>query len=156
MTGDYDKRRKLQVGDFTPGEIASDLSWVPDTVSLGLLPLTAAAYVQQYLADPEEWWWTTNNYSPAESAVVLKRTLAIIKQARRPDHDKALGQLGVGPLENMMSNELLDSLQGWMPFTPAMCHALDQTRMEFEPPDVQRRATAMITASKRQFSPERE
>lgn len=154
MTGRRGGRGGLQAGDFAPWEIASDLSWVPDTVSLGLLPVNAKTYVWQYLCDPEEWWWTTNDYSPAESAVVLKRALAIIKQARIPDHEKALGQLGVGPLENMMSNELLDSLQNWMPFTPAMCHALEQTRMELEPPDVQRRAAAMITTSKRLFSSE--
>ena len=50
------------------------------------------------------------NLLPASLAIKCKttRVLAIIAQAQLPDHEKALDQLGVGPLENMMSDTLLD------------------------------------------------
>jgi hypothetical protein len=83
------------------------------------------------------------------AGIVLKRALAIIAQAQLPDHEKALGQLGVGPLENMMGNELLDDLRSWMPFTAAMCYALSSVRMEVEPPALQRRLYAMMQESQR-------
>ncbi len=110
-------------------------------------PVNADAYVRSYLADPGTYWWSTNHYSAREADVVLKRVLAIIAQAQLPDHEKALGQLGVGPLENMMSDTLLDRLRHWMPFTPAMCYALSNVRMEFEPPALQRRLNVMIQES---------
>ncbi|WP_280950485.1 hypothetical protein [Rhizobium acidisoli] len=40
----------------------------------------------------------------------MKRVLAIVAKAKLPEHEKALGQLGVDPLENMMSDTLLDIL----------------------------------------------
>ncbi|WP_246828233.1 hypothetical protein [Rhizobium redzepovicii] len=55
-----------------------------------------------------------------------------------PDHEEALGQLGAGPLEDMMSDELLDHLQHWLPFTPAMRYALGQVRISAEHPALQR------------------
>ncbi|KEA06734.1 hypothetical protein G6L94_09940 [Agrobacterium rhizogenes] len=131
---------------FTPHEIASDTSWV-DLPEMEQPPGSADAYVQAYLADPDTYWWSTNDYSSSEADVVLKRVLAIIVQARLPDHKQALGQLGVGPLEDMMSDALLDLLGPWMPFTAAMCYALGSVRMEFEPPALQRRLATMILHS---------
>ena len=133
---------------FTPTEIASDLSWIPDMVAFEEPPLSAESYVREYLTDPDTWWWSTNDYSSREADIVLKRVLSIIKNAQLPHHEKALGQLGVGPLENMMSNSLLDLLEPWMPFTPALCFVLSNVRMEVEPPALQRRLAAMIAGSR--------
>jgi hypothetical protein len=129
---------------FTRSALASDLTWLPDMTGVGKPPLTAEAYIEAYLADPGEWYWSTILlHDPSE--VVLKRVLAIIDQARLPGHEKALGQLGAGPLEDMMSEELLDHLQHWLPFTPAMRHALSLVRMDVEPPVLQQRLKAMLS-----------
>ncbi|MGO7549956.1 hypothetical protein [Rhizobium leguminosarum] len=129
---------------FTRSALASDLTWLPDMTGVGKPPLTAEAYIEAYLADPGEWYWSTILlHDPSE--VVLKRVLAIIDQAQLPGHEKALGQLGAGPLEDMMSEELLDHLQHWLPFTPAMRHALSQVRMSSEPLVLQQRLKAMLS-----------
>ncbi|MBB4443372.1 MULTISPECIES: hypothetical protein [Rhizobium] len=129
---------------FTRSALASDLTWLPDMTAVGKPPLTAEAYAKAYLADPGEWYWSTLLlHDPSE--IVLKRVLAIIDQAQLPSHEKALGQLGAGPLEDMMSEELLDRLQHWLPFTPAMRHALSQVRMSVEPPVLQQRLKAMFS-----------
>lgn len=117
-------------------------------VALGEPAVTAETYVAAYLADVDQWWWSTSLVNDPRE-IVLKRVLAIIARARMPDHEKALGQLGVDPLENMMSEPLLDLLSSWMPLTPALCHALSCVRMEFEPPALQRRLHAMIRESRR-------
>ncbi|WP_222320721.1 hypothetical protein [Rhizobium leguminosarum] len=131
------------VDAFTRSALASDLTWLPDMTAFGKPPLTAKAYVEAYLADPDEWYWSTLLlHDPSE--IVLKRVLAIIEQAQLPGHEKALGQLGAGPLEDMMSEELLDRLQHWLPFTPAMRHALSQVRMTVESPVLQQRLKAML------------
>ncbi|MBY3558363.1 hypothetical protein [Rhizobium laguerreae] len=131
------------VDAFTRSALASDLTWLPDMTAFGKPPLTAEAYVEAYLADPDEWYWSTLLlHDPSE--IVLKRVLAIIEQAQLPGHEKALGQLGAGPLEDLMSEELLDRLQHWLPFTPAMRHALSQVRMAVESPVLQQRLKAML------------
>ncbi|MBY3257447.1 hypothetical protein HFN80_02145 [Rhizobium laguerreae] len=128
---------------FTRSALASDLTWLPDMTAVGKPPLTAEAYVEAYLADPGEWYWSTLLlHDPSE--IVLKRVLAIIEQAQLPGHEKTLGQLGAGPLEDLMSEELLDRLQHWLPFTPAMRHALSQVRMAVESPVLQQRLKAML------------
>ncbi|MBY3517026.1 hypothetical protein [Rhizobium laguerreae] len=128
---------------FTRSALASDLTWLPDMTAVGKPPLTAEAYVEAYLADPGEWYWSTLLlHDPSE--IVSKRVLAIIEQAQLPGHEKALGQLGAGPLEDLMSEELLDRLQHWLPFTPAMRHALSQVRMAVESPVLQQRLKAML------------
>ncbi|MBY5414752.1 hypothetical protein U8P76_06650 [Rhizobium johnstonii] len=132
------------VDAFTPSALASDLTWLPDMMVVGKPPLTAEAYIEAYLGDPGEWYWTTLLlHDPSE--IVLKRVLAIIDQAQLPGHEKALGQLGAGPLEDMMSEELLDRLQHWLPFTPAMRHALSQVRMSSEPLVLQQRLKAILS-----------
>lgn len=99
--------------------------------------------MEAYLSDPSGWWWSTILlHDPRET--VLKRVLAIIAHARLPDHETALDQLGAGPLEDMMGNELLDVLGHWTPFTAAMCHALRMVRMDAESPALRRRLDAMI------------
>ncbi|MGO8057160.1 hypothetical protein ACC716_03015 [Rhizobium johnstonii] len=132
------------VDAFTRSALASDLTWLPDMMVVGKPPLTAEAYIEAYLGDPGEWYWTTLLLDDP-SEIVLKRVLAIIDQAQLPGHEKALGQLGAGPLEDMMSEELLDRLQHWLPFTPAMRHALSQVRMSSEPLVLQQRLKAILS-----------
>ncbi|MGO7154515.1 hypothetical protein [Rhizobium leguminosarum] len=132
------------VDAFTRSALASDLTWLPDMTGVGKPPLTAEAYAEAYLADPGEWYCTTILlHDPSE--FVFKRVLVIIDQAQLPGHEKALGQLGAGPLEDMMSEELLDRLQHWLPFTPAMRHALGEVRMSSESLVLQQRLKAMLS-----------
>ncbi|MGF7056316.1 hypothetical protein GGC47_005534 [Bosea sp. OAE752] len=128
---------------FARAAIAADLSWVPDMAALDGPPVTAESFVKAYLADPSTWHWSTDmlNY-PRE--IVLRRVLAIIAQARLPDHQLALGQLGAGPLEDLMSDALLEDLRTWMPFTPEMRYALGNVRMNVEPPTLRHRLEAML------------
>jgi hypothetical protein len=133
----------LPMNDFTPAAIASDVSWVPDMAALDALPVTAESFVQAYLADPSTWHWSTDMLNvPRE--IVLKRVLAIIAQARLPNHQQALGQLGAGPLEDLMSDALLDDLRPWMPFNAEMRYALGNVRMNVEPPTLRHRLEEML------------
>ena len=128
---------------FSRAAIAADLSWVPDMAALEGPPVTAESFVLAYLADPSTWHWSTDMLNDPRE-IVLRRVLAIIAQARLPDHQLALGQLGAGPLEDLMSDALLDDLRAWMPFTAEMRYALRNVRMNVEPPALQHRLEAML------------
>lgn len=78
---------------------------------------------------------------------MLKRVLAIIAQARLPDHELALGQLGAGPLEDMMSDDLLDDLEAWVPFKSTMSYTLRMVRMTFEATRLQQRLETLLQRS---------
>ncbi len=128
---------------FTPEAIETDVSWLPGPVDCEEPPETSKIFVQAYLADPGAWHWSTDLVNDSREKV-LKRALAIIAQARLPDHQRALGQLGAGPLEDLMSDTLLDDLCAWMPFGDAMRYTLNCVRMNVEPPALQRRLKAML------------
>ncbi|UHS62209.1 hypothetical protein HRR99_12105 [Agrobacterium vaccinii] len=67
--------------------------------------------------------------------MVLWRVLAIIDRADVVVHQKAIGQLGAGPLEGMMSDRLLDELQAFS-FSPALKLGLSRARIEAEPASI--------------------
>ncbi|RYE61210.1 MAG: hypothetical protein EOP20_00290 [Hyphomicrobiales bacterium] len=115
------------------------LSWLPDTEAI----LTADEYIGAYLDHPDTWWWTTN-LSTEQRDLVLLRVLAIIGRADVFAHEKALGQLGAGPLEDMMSDQLLDELQALQPLSPALKLALSCVRVETETALVRERLAAML------------
>lgn len=131
---------------FTPAAIASETAWLPDQAVFEGAPISAEIFVHAYLDDPDAWHWSTDLRNDTREAI-LKRTLAIIAQARLPDHERALGQLGAGPLEDLMSAALLDELDDWLPFSDAMRYALNCVRMNVEPAAVQRRLEAMLCKS---------
>ncbi|MBX5166891.1 MULTISPECIES: hypothetical protein [unclassified Rhizobium] len=117
--------------------------WLPDTVELGEPAVTVDEYIRAYLDDPDTWWWTTN-LSTEPREIVLPRTLAIVERANVAVHQKALGLLGAGPLEDMMSDWLLDELQALQPLSPELKLALSYVRIETEPPAIQFRLKAML------------
>jgi len=131
---------------FTPAAIAHETDWLPDQAVLDGAPMSAEIFVHAYLDDPNAWHWSTVLRNGPREAI-LKRTLAIIAQARLPHHEQALGQLGAGPLEDLMSAALLDDLDNWMPFSDAMRYALNCVRMNVEPATVQRRLEGMLSKS---------
>jgi hypothetical protein len=105
--------------------------------------VTVDEYICAYLEDIDEWWWTTSLSTEPEE-MVLPRMLATIDRAGVAVHQKALGQLGAGPLEDMMSDRLLDELQAFQPFSPALKLALSCVRIEAEPASVRNRLAAMF------------
>ncbi|MFJ1312163.1 hypothetical protein [Agrobacterium sp. P15N1-A] len=133
---------------FTPASLASDTSWLPDVGVYEEPPASTETFVQAYLADPNAWHWSTDLLDGSRDDI-LRRALAIIAQARLPDHEQALGQLGAEPLEDIMSETLLDDLRAWMPFSEEMCYALKCVRMNVEPPVVQERLKEMLSESHR-------
>lgn len=129
---------------FTPAAIAHETDWLPDHAVFHGAPMSAEIFVHAYLDDPDAWHWSTDlRNAPRET--ILKRTLAIIAQASLLHHERALGQLGAGPLEDLMSAALLDDLDNWMPFSDAMRYALNCVRMNVEPAAVQRRLEGMLS-----------
>ena len=74
----------------------------------------------------------------------LKLVMLIVQRAQVPEHEEALGSLGAGPLEDMMSDWLLDRLQDYLPFSESLRYALSMVRMEFEPEALQQRLNAML------------
>lgn len=120
------------------------MDWLPDTDEENDRPFTARTYVESYLADPDQWWWTTDLSTQPDKEQVLQRVLAIIDGADISLHAKALGQLGAGPLENMMSHALLDRLSHLAPFSPAMKLALSSVRIEAEPAAIQERLAILM------------
>lgn len=122
--------------------IKSQPIWLPDAAAFGEAAVTVDEYVRAYLGDPDNWWWTTN-LSTEPREMVLLRVLAIIERADVAVHEKALGQLGAGPLEDMMSDRLLDELQAFQPFSPALKLALSCVRVEAEPASIRHRLAAM-------------
>ncbi|MDQ0995592.1 hypothetical protein QFZ34_000769 [Phyllobacterium ifriqiyense] len=111
-------------------------------------PANPELYARAYLSDPVFWWWSTNSYTVEECGTVLKRVLSLIDQARLPDHEQALAQLGVGPLESMMSESLLDILECWVPFKEPMRYALNSVRFETQPLAVQLRFETLMDRSR--------
>jgi hypothetical protein len=81
--------------------------------------------------------------------IKLRRVMAILEQARLPEHDKAIRQLGVGPFEDMMSHWLLDHLEAYMPFNDTLRHALEGLYIFNEPQAVQDRLARMMKASEK-------
>ena len=77
--------------------------------------------------------WASDELRAANPDDRLKLVMAVIHQARLPQHESALGLIGAGLLEDMMSDELLDRLESHVPFSAELKYALTMVRMEFEP-----------------------
>ena len=109
-----------------------------------LVPMTREQYGEAYLSDSKKYWETTFG-QPRE--ITLKRVLAVIDASDAEDNRRIALFLGVGPLEELMGDWLLDQLADRLPFKGALRMALEDVRMEFEPPDLQKRFQSMMTAT---------
>jgi hypothetical protein len=75
-----------------------------------------------------------------------KLVMAVIRHGRLPEHSNALGMLGAGPLEDMISDWLLDRLEAQLPYGDPLRCALSMVGMEFEPGVLRKRRKWMLTA----------
>jgi hypothetical protein len=73
----------------------------------------------------------------------FKLAMAVIQRAHLPEHEEALGSLGAGAMEDLMSDWLLDRLKDYLPFSHELRHCLSNVRMEFEPEALQQRLNRM-------------
>jgi len=109
------------------------------------LPMTANQFGVAYLIDNEWGWFEIREAKNREDR--LKLIMAVVQQAQLPQDERALGGLGAGPLEDMMSEWLLDQLEKHVPFDANLRLALSQIRMEFEPEHLQERLRQLQSKS---------
>ena len=102
----------------------------------------ADAYLD--LANPEAHSWAWNILFDAETnEEALDLVMSVIQRAQLPDDEEALGLLGAGAMEDLMSDWLLDRLKDYLPFSQNLRHCLLNVRMEFEPDALQQRLNRM-------------
>jgi hypothetical protein len=73
----------------------------------------------------------------------FKLVMSVIQRAQLPEHEEALGLLGAGPMEDLMSDWFLDRLKDYLPFSQELRHCLSSVRMEVEPEALQQRILRM-------------
>jgi len=98
----------------------------------------ADAYLD--LANAEAHDWAADILSTVNTAEEkLNLIMSVIQRAHLPDDEEALGSLGAGPMEDLMSDWLLDRLKDYLPFSQELRCCLSMVRMEFEPPALHER-----------------
>lgn len=98
----------------------------------------ADAYLD--LTNPEAHQWAWGVLWDAETREEkLNLVMAVIQCAHLPEDEHALGLLGAGAMEDLMSDWLLDRLKEHLPFSQELRHCLSNVRMEFEPEALQQR-----------------
>ena len=102
----------------------------------------ADAYLN--LANPEAHHWAWQVLWDAETPEEkLNLVMLVIQRAQLPKDEEALGLLGAGAMEDLMSDWLLDHLKDYLPFGQNLRHCLFHVRMEFEPDTLQQRLIRM-------------
>jgi hypothetical protein len=96
------------------------------------------------LANPEAHYRAWKVLRSAETnEECLNLVMAVIQRAHLPEHEEALGLLGAGAMEDLMSDWLLDRLKDYLPFSQELRHCLSMVRMEVEPGALQQRLERM-------------
>ncbi|HWP55522.1 MAG TPA: hypothetical protein VN476_15450 [Pyrinomonadaceae bacterium] len=113
------------------------------------LPASAAQFGDAYLkrSNVEAHYWASEALRSADSSEdLLTMVMSIVKRAHLPEDEAALGAIGAGALEDMMSDWLLERLVDYLPFDERLKYSLSSVRMEFEPDALQRRLNTMLAA----------
>lgn len=128
--------------EFTQVKVANQ--WTPCVTRS--VPLSDAQFGDAYLnANPETHEWACGVLLTADSSEErLDLVMSVIRRAHLPEHEEALGLLGAGAMEDMMSDWLLDRLKDYLPFSESLKYCLSMVRMEFEPDALQQRLNAML------------
>jgi hypothetical protein len=102
----------------------------------------ADAYLD--LANPEAHKWASKILLSADSPEArLNLVMSVIQRAHLPEHEEALGLLGAGAMEDLMSDWLLDRLKNYLPFSQNLRYCLLMVRMDVEPDALQKRLIRM-------------
>jgi len=112
---------------------------------VGSLPMTAQQFGEAHLRDDDWGWFEVREAKTTEDR--LRLVMAVVEQAELPKDERVLGELGAGPLEDMMSDWLLDQLEMRVPFDAKLRLVLSQIRMEFEPDHLQQRLGLLVRTS---------
>lgn len=119
------------------------VAWYPATA-----PQLAEAYFKYYQqadkASQDKNWWAVDLLSTDDRQERLKLALVILDYADLGRDEYALGCLGAGPLEDLMSDWLLDQLEPRMANNLKLKYALSMVRMEFEAESLQHRLTTLL------------
>ena len=113
---------------------ATAMQFADAYLSLGTTDSSKHVWADSALRDKFDWEYR------------YKLVMAVIRYARLPQDKNALGMLGAGPLEDMMSDWLLDRLEPHLPFEAPLRYALSYVRMDFEPDALQERLKRMLMA----------
>ena len=101
----------------------------------------ADAYLDLQNPSAHQWAWSVLFH--ADRAEKFKLVMAVVQRARLPADEEALGLLGAGAMEDLMSEWLLDRLKDYLPFSHELRCCLSMVRMEFEPPALHERLLRM-------------
>ncbi len=132
-------------------ELLTEESWQECIVSW--YPTTAQQFAEAYLTyyrlereeNKEKNWWAVDMLSADNRQDRLKLALVIINYADLSRDEYALGCLGAGPLEDLMSEWLLDRLEKIIVDNVKLQYALSMVRIEFEEESLQQRLTKLLT-----------
>jgi hypothetical protein len=102
----------------------------------------ADAYLDLANAEAHDWAWDVL-FRADTSEERLNLVMSVIQRAHLPEHEEALGLLGAGAMEDLMSDWLLDRLKDYLPFSQNLRYCLSMVRMEFEPDALQQRLNRM-------------
>jgi hypothetical protein len=102
----------------------------------------ADAYLD--LANPEARKWAYRLLLSLDTAEArFDLVMSVIQRAHLPEHEEALGLLGAGAMEDMMSDWLLNRLKDYLPFSQNLRYCLLMVRMDVEPEALQKRLIRM-------------
>ncbi len=104
----------------------------------------ASAYLRYFQQRAEADWWAVDLLSVPDQAARLRLVRAVLHHAQLPADAYALGCLGAGPLEELLSDWLLDELEPEIAHSPNLRHALSTVRRESEPPHIQARLARLL------------
>ena len=115
-------------------------------------PATAQQFAEAYLSyyrpqekeSKENNWWAVDMLSAYDRQERLKLVLIVIDYADLSRDERALGNLGAGPLEDLMSDWLLDRLEKMIPNNLKLKYALSMVRMDFEAESLQQRLMRLL------------
>jgi hypothetical protein len=129
-------------------ELLVENNWLPCLIPWW--PVTAqqfaTAYLRYYHSDDrkEEDWWAVDMLFAIDREEKLKLCLAVLDYADLATDEPGLGVLGAGPLEDLMSDWLLDRLETRIGQDARLRYALRMVRIEVEPEPLQERLVKLL------------
>jgi len=117
--------------------------WIPTTKQHFAEAYIAYHQTQSTTTKSPYWWAIELLYTHVREDKLLLIG-SIIEFAELPKDEPALGALGAGPLEDLMSDWLLTQLENTVQLNANMLYALSIVRMEFEDAALQKRVSKLL------------